>query len=238
MPRKLRFDYPGATHHVFMRGVARSPITLDQADSEHALFLLARTVSRFEIRCHGWCYLPNHAHFLFTSELGNLSRAMHHLGMCMAQAFNQRYDRPGHLFQSRFGSRLISDDRYLLELARYLPLNPVRAGLCDKPADWPWSSYTATAGLAKPPWYLDSGKLIEMLGSVEEFVSWVGEGLRESALDEHGIPLPPPKPSLASLLPEDSDRGIAIAHFEHGYSKLAIAKHLGVSDSQIGRRLA
>jgi hypothetical protein len=80
--------------------------------------------------------------------------------------------------------------------------------------------------------------LIEMLGSVEEFVSWVGEGLRESALDEHGIPLPPPKPSLASLLPEDSDRGIAIAHFEHGYSKLAIANHLGVSDSQIGRRLA
>jgi REP element-mobilizing transposase RayT len=221
-----------------MRGVARSPIALDQADSEHALFLLARTVSRFEIRCHGWCYLPNHAHFLFTSELGNLSRAMHHLGMCMAQAFNQRYDRPGHLFQSRFGSRLISDDRYLLELARYLPLNPVRAGLCDKPADWPWSSYAATAGLAKPPWFLDSGKLIEMLGSVEEFVSWVGEGLRESALDEHGIPLPPPKPSLASLLPGDSDRGIAIAHFEHGYSKLAIANHLGVSDSQIGRRLA
>jgi len=238
MPRPLRFDYPGATHHVFVRGVARSPIAVDDADYEHALFLLARTVARFEIRCHGWCYLPNHSHFLVTSELGNLSRAMQWLGTCTAQSFNRRYERPGHLFQGRFGSRLVVDDNYLLELARYLPLNPVRAGLCSAPADWPWSSYTATAGLLTPPRFLDTTVFIEKLGSVDAYAAWVADGLHESSLDEHGFPLPPPRPSLATLLPEDSDRGIAVAHFEHGYTKVEIANHLCVSDSQIGRRLA
>ena len=227
MARPLRIDYPGAMHHVFVRGVARSAIAVDDADFEHSLFLLERTIARFELRCHAWCFLPNHAHLLVTSELGNLSRAMHWLGTCTAQSFNRRYERPGHLYQGRFGSRLIADDDYLLELARYVPLNPV-----------PWSSYAATTGLKHPPWYLDAGRLIAMLGSIDAYVAWVEQGLEENPLDELGVPLPPPRPPLAQLLPEGSDRAIAVAHFEHGYTKSAIAKHLGVSDSQIGRRLA
>ena len=134
MSRPLRKDYPGATHHVFVRGVARSAVALDDEDYERALFLLGRTVARFELSCHAWCFLPNHSHVLVTSELGNLSRAMHWLGTCTAQRFNKRYERAGHLYQGRFGSRLVLDDNYLLELARYLPLNPVRAGLCSAPA--------------------------------------------------------------------------------------------------------
>jgi putative transposase len=238
MPRPLRFDYPGATHHIFVRGVARLPIAVDDADYTHALFLLARTVARFELRCHAWCYLPNHSHFLVTSELGNLSRAMQWLGTCTAQSFNQRYQRTGHLFQGRFGSKLVADDDFLLELARYLPLNPVRAGLCEAPGDWPWSSYAATAGILKTPSFLDASILIKMLGSVEAYADWVADGVANSSLDEHGVPLPVERPSLDILLPEDSDRGIAVAHFEHGYTKVEIAKHLRVSKSQIGRRLA
>ena len=238
MPRPLRFDYPGATHHVFVRGVARSAIAVDDDDFEHSLYLLERTVARFELDCHAWCFLPNHAHLLVTSRLGNLSRAMHWLGMCTAQAFNRRYERSGHLYQGRFGSRLVTDDDYLLELARYVPLNPVRAGLCDAPADWRWSSYAATAGLEGAPWYLDSILLIALLGSADAYVEWVNDVIEEDVLDEHGLPLPPERPTLASLLPTGSNRGIAAAHFEHGYTKSAIARHLGVSDSQIGRRLA
>lgn len=238
MPRPLRHDYPGATHHIFVRGVARSAVAVDAADYERALFLLGRTVARFELRCHAWCYLPNHYHLLLTSQLGNISKAMHWLGTCTAQSFNRRYERSGHLYQGRFGSRLISDENYLLELARYVPLNPVRAGLCIHAADWRWSSYAAIVGLETPPWFLDAGVFTDMLGSAAGYANWVADGVQTNPLDDHGIPRPPPRPSLSELLPDSSDRGIAIAHFEHGYTKSAIAKHLGVSDSQIGRRLA
>ena len=207
MARPRRKDYPGATHHVFVRGVARSAVALDDGDYERALFLLGRTVARFELKCHAWCFLPNHSHVLVTSELGNLSRAMHWLGTCTAQAFNKRYERTGHLYQGRFGSRLVLDDDYLLELARYLPLNPVRAGLCDAPADWPWSSYAATAGLQPLPWFLDAEGLVDMLGATAGYVRWVAAGEFTNPLDEHGVPLPPPRPSLAELLPDGSDRG-------------------------------
>jgi putative transposase len=238
MPRPLRPDYPGATHHVLIRGVARSAVAVDAADYERALFLLERAVSRFELRCHAWCYLPNHSHLLITSQLGNLSDAMHWLGTCSAQSFNRRYERSGHLYEARFGSKLVKDDNYLLELARYLPLNPVRAGLCRSPEEWIWSSYAATAGLRTPPWFLDATSLLEVLGSTGAYVDWVADGVESSVLDEHGAPRPPVRPPLASLLTDNSYQAIAGAHFRHGYSKVAIAKHLGVSRSQIGRRLA
>jgi putative transposase len=238
MARQPRQDYLGATHHVFVRGVARSAIAVDETDYEHALTLLERAVSRFEFQCHAWCYLPNHSHLLLTSRLGNLSRAMHWLGMCTAQSFNRRHERSGHLYQGRFGSRLVEDDAYLLELGRYLPRNPVRAGLCDRPEAWAWSSYAATAGLAEVPRFLEAGALLETLGSADGYVAWVAEGVFATYLDDQGIPRRPERPPLETLLTDDSDRAIASAHFRHGYTKAAIARHLGVSRSQISRRLS
>jgi putative transposase len=213
------------------------PIARDEADYEFGLLMLARTVARFELRCHAWCFLPNHTHLLITSELGNMSKAMHWFGMCTAQAFNRRYERPGHVYQGRFGSRVVTDDAYLLELARYVPLNPVRAGLCDSAVEWEWSSYAATAGLRTPPWFLDSTAFLETLGSTARYERWVAAGAQSSPLDVDGVPIKPPRPSLATLLPEGSMSGIASAHFKHGYTKREIARHLGISDSQIGRRL-
>jgi REP element-mobilizing transposase RayT len=238
MPRPLRQDYPGATHHVFTRGVARSTIAVDATDYERTLFLLERAASRFELVCHAWCYLPNHSHLLVTSQLGNLSSAMHWLGTCTAQSFNRRHERVGHLFQGRFGSRLVEDDGYLLELARYVPLNPVRAGLCHSPADWPWSSYAATVGLTTPPSFLNASAFLGVLGSAEAYADWVGEVAASTTLSEWGVPISPARPPLAELLPDHSARALASAHFRHGYSKSAIARHLGVSRSQIDRRLA
>jgi REP element-mobilizing transposase RayT len=223
---------------VTVRGVARSAVAVDATDYEKALTLLERAVSRFEIQCHAWCYLPNHSHLLVTSQLGNLSRAMHWLGTCTAQSFNRRHERSGHLYQGRFGSRLVEDDGYLLELARYLPLNPVRAGLCETPEAWPWSSYAAMAGLRTLPWFLETQEILAVLGSADGYVAWVGEGALATSLDEHGVPRSPERPPLATLLTEDSDRAIAAAHYRHGYSMAAIARHLGVSKSQISRRLA
>jgi len=163
---------------------------------------------------------------------------MHWLGTCTAKSFNQRHARYGHLYQGRFGSRLVDDDGYLLELARYLPLNPVKAGLCTAPEGWPWSSYAATVGLRPAPTFLDTAALLGMLGSQAAYEAWVADGILATALDEHGVPLPPARPPLLALLADPSESAIAVAHFRHGYSKAAIARHLGVSRDQVRNRLA
>src|SRR4051794_23929573 len=208
MSRPLRLDYPGATHHIFTRGVARSAIAHDSGDYERALDLLERAASRFELQCHAWCYLPNHSHLLVTAELGNISQAMHWIGTCTAQAFNQRHQRTGHLYQGRFGSRLVDDDSYFLELARYLPLNPVRGGLCSTPCEWPWSSYAATVGLEPRPSFLDSSAFVAMLGSIDAYTRWVDDSASPSLLDDRGMPLPPPRAPLETLLTDDSLQSI------------------------------
>jgi AraC-like DNA-binding protein len=172
-----------------------------------------------------------------TSQLGNISKAMHWHGTCAAQAFNRRHERSGHVYQSRFESRVVESDRYLRQLARYIPLNPVQARLCSSPQEWPWSSYAATAGLQTPPPYLHSDDLIGLLGSVAGYSAWVADGTDAMALDDDGIPVPVERPSLTSLLTDNSNQAIALAHYRHGYSKAAIARHLGVSESQIRRRL-
>jgi hypothetical protein len=163
---------------------------------------------------------------------------MQWLGSCTAQTFNKRHERSGHLYQGRFGSKLVEDDGYFLELARYVALNPSRAGLCAAPGDWLWSSYAATAGLRERPRYLDPDAVLALLGSSAAYTTFVAAGIDQATLDEHGTPWPPPRPPLEVLLRDDSDRAIALAHFRHGYSKAAIAAHLGVGRWQIGRRLA
>ena len=242
MPRDPRTDYPGATHHIFVRGVARSAIALDDQDYKRTLRFLERTVSRFDVVCHAWCLLPNHSHFLLTSRKANISPAMQWFGSRTAQTFNERYDRSGHLYQGRFGSRLVESDRYFLELTRYIALNPLRAGLCESADDWLWSSYAATAGSQAPPRLsprlLDTRTLAEKLGSAGDYAEWVAAGVDETFLDDDGFPRLPPRPSLASLVVDDVIGEVAIAHFRHGYPIAAIAKHLGVSRSQLSRRLA
>jgi REP element-mobilizing transposase RayT len=237
MARPLRRDYVGAVHHVFVRGNARSAIAVDAVDHERLLDLLGRTSARFELVCHAWCFLPNHFHLLLTSQLGNLSRAMHWFGTCTAHSFNHRHERSGHLYQGRFGSKVVEDDAYLLELARYLPLNPVRAGLCSSPEDWPWSSHAATTGLREAHRFLDTELLISALGSVDAYVAWVRAGVDPAILDERGFRRPRPTPSLAAVLTDRSDAAIARAR-SHGYSQAAIGRHLGVSQKQVSRRLA
>jgi REP element-mobilizing transposase RayT len=240
MPRQLRQDGRGATHHVFIRGVRRSVVAVDAADYERALFLLERMASNFELICHAWCYLPNHSHLLVTSQEGNLSKGMHWLGTCTAQSFNRRHKYSGHVYQGRFESRIVEDDKHLLELARYLPLNPVRAGLCESPEDWPWSSYAATTGARAAPWFLNPAAFLSVFASVGAYVDWVAQGVDSTSLDDDGAPLPPqPAIPLATLILDDhSDDGLARAHFDHGFSQAAIARHLGVSAAQVCRRIA
>ena len=129
---------------------------------------------------------------------------MHWLGTCTAQSFNRRHERSGHLYQGRFGSRLVEDDAYLLELARYLPLNPVRAGLCNTPGGWPWSSYAATAGLRATPCFLEAGALLETSGLGRCIVAWVADGRTRNALWTSTEFRDLATPAARDLLPDDS----------------------------------
>ena len=238
MARKPRTDYAGAIHHVFVRGVARSAIAVDDDDYMNALRLLELAIARFEIECHAWCFLPNHAHLLLTSRHVNLSKTMHWYGTCTAQDFNRRHERAGHVYQGRFGSRLVEKEGHLTELTRYIPANPVRAELCEAPEDWQWSSYAATVGTDERPWFLDVALIQDRLGSLDAYARWVGSGDFAPALDERGAPVVPPRPPLEELLADRSERALAIAHFRHGYTKAELARHLGVSHAQIRRRIA
>jgi putative transposase len=160
MPRTPRLQVAG-TYHVTARGVARSPIVIDDADCEAFLSILALVSNRGLWSCRAFCLLQTHFHLLVSVDDGALSTAMHRLNAGYAQSFNRRHGRVGHLFQGRYHSVLVQSDGHLLELARYIALNPVRAGCCPKPEEWPWSSYGSLIGVRSPLPYIDAAGLVD-----------------------------------------------------------------------------
>ena len=141
MARPLRIEFANALYHVTARGNERRDIFFDTTDREAFLNGLAASCDRFNWLCHAYCLMSNHYHLLIETPDGNLSAGMRQLNGCYTQQVNRRHGRVGHLFQGRFKGILVEKDAYLLEMARYIVLNPVRAGMVASPADWPWSSY-------------------------------------------------------------------------------------------------
>lgn len=153
MARPLRLEFPGAVYHLTARGNRREAIFLDDTDRARFLELLAREVEHQGWRLYAYCLMGNHYHLLVETPEGNLVAGMRRLNGVYTQAFNRRHGRVGHVLQGRYKSILVDKDAYLLELARYIVLNAVRAGMVERAEDWPWSSYRATAGLTDaPPW--------------------------------------------------------------------------------------
>jgi len=147
MARPLRIEYPGAVYHITSRGNARQDVFLDDGDRTAFLEILAKAIDRFHWLCHAYCLMSNHFHLLVETVDPTLARGMRHLNGVYTQAFNRRHARSGHLFQGRYKAILVEKDSHLLELARYVVLNPVRARMVRSCKDWRWSSYRATAGL-------------------------------------------------------------------------------------------
>ena len=150
MTRPLRIEYEGAVCHVTSRGNARQDIYVDDEDRHAFLEVLGDVVDRLNWTCHAYCLMSNHFHLLIETPDANLSRGMRHLNGVYTQGFNRRHGRVGHVLQGRFKSILVERDNYLLELARYVVLNPVRAKMVRSARDWPWSSYCATADQQEP----------------------------------------------------------------------------------------
>ncbi|MGH7540952.1 MAG: transposase [Gemmatimonadota bacterium] len=163
MARPLRLDFENAIHHVTARGNARELVYRDEVDRVCWQETLAQTVERFHWLVFAYCQMGNHYHLLVETPRANLSRGMRQLNGVYAKRFNRRHGRVGHVFQARFHAALVARDEHLLALAAYLPLNPVRAGLCAEPVQWRWSSYRATLGL-EPPGFLALGRLLALFG--------------------------------------------------------------------------
>lgn len=160
MTRPLRIELAGGVFHVTARGDGREAIYLSDDDRDAWLALLGRVCERFSWRCHAWCQMTNHYHLVVETPDANLAQGMRQLNGVYTQYVNRTHDRVGHLFQGRYKAILVEKDSYLLELARYVVLNPVRAGMVADPGDWPWSSYPATVGTAPRPEWLETDWLL------------------------------------------------------------------------------
>jgi putative transposase len=179
--RPLRLEHPGAVWHVTSRGNERREVFRDDADRERWLGLLGKAVVLFAWRLHAYVLMSNHYHLLVETPVPSLSKGMRHLNGVYTQAFNRRHERVGHLFQGRFKSILVEKESHLLELLRYVVLNPIRAGLVRGPGEWPWSSYRATAGEAPAPAWLETAWTLAQFGDAgaaarQRYRDFVGEG--------------------------------------------------------------
>ena len=168
MPRPLRPQIPGASHHVTARGVDGCTIYRDDRDRVAFLERVEDVVTRFGWRLLAYCLMTNHYHLVVRTPWPTLSRGVQRLNGMHAQRFNTRHRRTGHLFGARFDSPRLETDAHLLLACRSVVRNPVRAGLCAAPAGWRWSSFRATAGRAPAPAFLAIADLLPYFGPAEE----------------------------------------------------------------------
>jgi putative transposase len=148
MPRPRRHEGPGAVHHVWARGVDRRDIFLDDDDRHDYIACLGAVVEECRWDCLAHCLMSNHIHLLIRTRRPNLGRGMQQLHSLYALGFNAKYGRSGHLFERRYGSSRIWTPERLVRTLDYIAQNPVEAGLCRAPGEWPWAG-SADAGLVQ-----------------------------------------------------------------------------------------
>jgi putative transposase len=164
VPRPPRLQVPGAAYHVSAKAVAGRALFQAASDFDYFLTVLSTVVARHDWVCGFYCLMTTHYHLVIRTPEADLAQGIQYLNGCYGQEFNHRYGLEGHVFFRRYHSVLIEREAHFLELGRYLPMNPVRAGLCARPEDWPWSSYAALLGLCSPPAFLSVGWLLEFFG--------------------------------------------------------------------------
>lgn len=187
MARKPRIHIDGGLYHVMLRGNGGHDIFFDDADHHHLYGLLQEGVERYGYRIHGYCCMTNHLHLALQVGEVELSSVMQNIAFRYTRWINQRQKRTGHLFQGRYKAVLVDGDNYLLELVRYIHLNPVRARLVKDAAAYRWSSHRAYLGQEVLPWLTTDVVLSHFAATLgvarnryQRFVlQGVGEGYRE-----------------------------------------------------------
>jgi putative transposase len=164
MPIPPRLQIAGAVYHVATRATGPSELFRDADDRVRFLRILEYVVRKYGWLLHAYCLMVTHYHLVLTTPEPNIARGMQLLNSVYARAFNERHGRVGHLVAARYSATMIETEGHAFEVSRYLPLNPVRAELCVKPEDYPWSSYAATIGLRKRPAFLDDAWILAQFG--------------------------------------------------------------------------
>ncbi|MEK7633141.1 MAG: transposase [Patescibacteria group bacterium] len=186
MTRPLRIEYPGAVYHITSRG--NKKMSIYESDEDRVVFLkvLAKIIRKHHWKCYAYCLMLNHYHLLVETTHGNLSTGMRDLNGIYTQMYNKKHETVGHIFQGRFKAFLIEKETYLFEVARYIVLNPVRAGIVKTPQKYRWSNYLATAGLDFAPSFLDVDGLLKNFGykrtaSQEQYRAFILDGIHRDS---------------------------------------------------------
>lgn len=166
MARYPRLEFEGALYHVLTRGNQRQRVFQDERDREKYLLLLANYGPQYAFHLYAYALMSNHVHLLIETGAVPLSRIMQRLGSAYTQYFNQRHHQVGHLFQGRYKALLCQKGPYLLELTRYIHLNPVRAKLVEDPGDYRWSSYGVYVGQRREA-FVETRPILEQFGKGE-----------------------------------------------------------------------
>jgi len=182
MARPLRLELAGGFYHVTSRGDRREDIYEDDEDREKWLNLLGANCKRFNWRCHAYCLMDNHYHIVVETAEANLSKGMRQLNGVYTQYYNRRHGRVGHVFQGRFKGILVERDAYLLELARYVVLNPIRAEMTKTLKSWKWSSYKAMVGEVTAQTWLETDWILRQFtkhrtSAMKSYANFVREGI-------------------------------------------------------------
>ncbi|NKB39012.1 MAG: addiction module toxin RelE [Gammaproteobacteria bacterium] len=183
MTRPLRPEFPGALYHLTSRGDGREVIYFESLDREKFLEILGVVCQRYHWRCHAYCLMTNHYHLVIETIEPTLSKGMRQLNGEYTRWVNRQYYRCGHLFQGRYHAVHVEKESYLLALARYVILNPVRARMVEHPNDYPWSSYRQMIGSAQLQGWLENDWLLLHFGDVRgmairNFEQYIVEGIR------------------------------------------------------------
>lgn len=160
MSRAIRIEFEGAYYHITARGNERKAIFKDSIDYEAFIEMLGKARKKYKVIICCYVLMPNHYHIVIGTPGGNLTKAMKHIQTEYAMYYNRRHRRSGHLFQGRYKALIIDKDRYLLELSRYIHLNPLRARIVRRLEEYPWSSYPEYVG-RRGTGFLDSGIVLE-----------------------------------------------------------------------------
>lgn len=241
MARKPRIHAPGATYHVILRGNARQDIFSDDKDRYRFYEILQKSCERYQCRVHAFCLMTNHVHLELQVGGFSLSRIMQNISQRYTQWFNWRHKKSGHVFQGRYKAVMVDANEYLLELAAYIHLNPVRAHMTDQPGEYPWSSHRAYLGKENLSW-LETNFILSQFSSNEKkartkFAAFVGERIVDGRRDEfHGE-----KTTDSRIFGDDKFVDVVLAAAEAlperkpGVSEVVavVKKIYGISDDQL-----
>lgn len=182
MSRPLRVEFEGAHYHVMNRGFGGLVLFDDDSDYRRLLALLEDIHTRWQVLIYAYCCMNTHYHILLQTPQGNLSRVMRHLDGLYAQRFNHMRGRGGPLFRGRYKAILVDADAYLLQVVRYIHLNPVEAGLVTDPTAYAWSSHRLYGTVSAPGW-LARHEILSQFSSIETFEDFVSQGNDEKLMD-------------------------------------------------------